>query len=311
MTPRTVWLASYPKSGNTWVRAMVAALDRGHADINSNIRNSVIASGRAPLERLTGLVSSELLDEEVDRLRPLVDLQLDRMHSQADGFWHRKIHDALFTKDGAPIVSPEATRAAIYLVRDPRDVAVSYSHHTGNDIAKIVRSMASPSARFSGYHLQVSTQVGQHAGTWSSHVESWLDHELFPVVFVRYEDMLADPAAQLARIAHTLGRRGDERPARGGGRGHDLRQAQEPGDRVRLPRVPEPRSPVFRRGIAGASRSRLSPELATPVVGPTTDTSSLAWDTSQRQACRYAQRTQRPRHRGRLRPSQLSRKWTA
>ena len=262
MTPRTVWLASYPKSGNTWVRAMVAALDRGHADINSNIRNSVIASGRAPLERLTGLVSSELLDEEVDRLRPLVDLQLDRMHSQADGFWHRKIHDALFTKDGAPIVSPEATRAAIYLVRDPRDVAVSYSHHTGNDIAKIVRSMASPSARFSGYHLQVSTQVGQHAGTWSSHVESWLDHELFPVVLVRYEDMLADPAAQLARIAHTLGREAtsDQLEAAVAATTFDKLKSQEIESGFHESQNPD--RPFFRRGIAGAWRDELSPELA-------------------------------------------------
>ena len=262
MTPRTVWLASYPKSGNTWVRAMMAALEHGYADLNANLRDSVIASARAPLERFTGLVSSELLNEEVDRLRPLVDLQLDRMHPQREAFWHRKIHDALFTEDGAPIVSPEATRAAIYLVRDPRDVAVSYSNHMGSDTATIVRKMADPSARMSGYHRHVTKQLGQYAGTWSSHVESWLDHELFPVVLVRYEDMLADPTAQLARIAHTMGREAtpEQLEAAVAATTFDKLKSQE--SESGFNEAGHPDRPFFRRGIAGAWRDELSPELA-------------------------------------------------
>lgn len=265
MTPRTVWLASYPKSGNTWVRAMMAALDHGHCDLNTTIRGSVIASARAPLERLTGLVSSELFLEEVELFRPLVDAQLDGRGTGEEGVWHRKIHDALFTRDGAPIVPPEATRAAIYLVRDPRDVAVSFSHHMGIDIAKVVRRMARPSARMAGYDRRVSTQFGQHLGTWSSHVEGWLDHELFPVVLVRYEDMLADPAAQLARIAHTLGREAttEQLEAAVAATSFDKLKSQE--IESGFHEGPHRERAFFRRGIAGAWRDELPPELAAQI----------------------------------------------
>ena len=264
MTPRTVWLASYPKSGNTWVRAMMAALEHGHVDLNTNIRGSTMASVRHPFERLTGLVSSELRGEEIRLLRPLVDAQLDAENAH-ERFWHRKIHDALFAEDGAPIVSPEATRAAIYLVRDPRDVAVSYAHHTGIDIAPVVQRMASPSARMFGYDHHVTRHFAQHLGTWSSHVESWLDHELFPVLLVRYEDILADPSAQLARIAQTLGREAAAEQL-------DAAIAAASFDKLRRQEIesgfgeaPYPNRAFFRRGIAGAWRDELPPELAAQI----------------------------------------------
>lgn len=264
MNARTVWLASYPKSGNTWVRAMVAALDHGYADLNNNLRSSGIASARWPLERLTGLVSSELRNDEVCLLRPLVDAELDRQTPEAERVWHRKIHDALFTPDGAPIVSPDATRAAIYIVRDPRDVAVSYSNHLGSDTAAIVRKMAEPSARMAGYDRHVTTQFTQHLGTWSSHVESWLDHELFPVVLVRYEDILADPSAQMARIAHTLGREAtrEQLEAAVAATTFDKLKSQEMEGGFQEAPSRNPDRAFFRRGIAGAWRDELSPELA-------------------------------------------------
>jgi aryl sulfotransferase len=264
MTPRTVWLASYPKSGNTWVRAMMAALDQGSVDLNT-MRRSVIASARAPLERLTGLVSSELSREEAELLRPLVDAQLDGRGTAEEGLWHRKIHDALFTEGGTPIIPPEATRAAIYLVRDPRDVAVSYSHHRGTDIAEIVRSMASPSADVAGYHRRVHTQFRQHLGTWSSHVEGWLDHELFPVVLVRFEDILANPVAQLARIANTLGREATTEQLEAAVAATSFNELRTQEIESGFHEGPHRERAFFRRGIAGAWRDELPLELAAQI----------------------------------------------
>lgn len=264
MSPQTVWLASYPKSGNTWVRALIAALDHGHVGLDSTIRNASIASARAPLEFLTGLVSSELRADEVERLRPLVDALVDdRRPPREHGLWHRKIHDALFgPRGGPPIVSPEGTAAAVYLVRDPRDVAVSYAHHQNVDVAQVVRDMADPGATAAGKSDRATPQLAQHLGTWSSHVSGWVDHDLFPMVVVRYEDLIAHPVESLERIANALGRTATpaQLAAAVEAARFDKLQAQEAetGFRER----PNAGRAFFRRGVAGAWRDELSPELA-------------------------------------------------
>lgn len=267
MTSRTVWLASYPKSGNTWVRAMLAALDHGEVGLNTTIRGSTMASARGPLERLTGLVSSELLADEVIRLRPMVDASLDdRFAATSLALWPRKIHDALYAPaDGPPIVSLEATRAAIYLLRDPRDVAVSFAHHLGREIEHAVAVMGSGLA-YGGVTTGVTRQFPQHMGTWSTHVEGWIDHQLFPVEVIRYEDMLADPVGQLRKIALRLEREAslEELEAAVEAAGFDKLKSQEAESGFREAMARD--RPFFRRGMAGAWRDELSPELAARIV---------------------------------------------
>lgn len=263
MTTGIVWLASYPKSGNTWMRALLAALEHGEVGLDTTIRGSMIASARGPLERMTGLVSSEMRDDEIARLRPLVDEQLEMANSTSDSRSRpRKIHDALFVKEGGPpIVSPRATAAAIYLIRDPRDVAVSYAHHMGRPVEEVVKVMSDAGAH-SNRAGTVTRQLPQILGTWSSHVEGWLDHQLFPVLLVRYEDMIDDPVTQLARVTDLLNHNTtpDELAAAVAASSFDNLQAQEATTGFREAMSPD--RPFFRQGMAGSWRKELPAELA-------------------------------------------------
>lgn len=200
MTARTIWLASYPKSGNTWVRALLTGLEQGEAlDIN-RIEHGAIATARGPLRRWLGMPSSDFTAAELSRLRPLLEFDFngtfDRVH-------FRKIHDALVF-NGQPIVSPAATLGAIYVVRDPRAVAVSMAHHLAIPFEESIRLMADPAGCFGGPDLH-HVQLPQHLGPWSVHVRQWLDHDLFPVLLVRYEDLHADPIEELTRVAAFAG----------------------------------------------------------------------------------------------------------
>ena len=260
-----MWLASYPKSGNTWFRAVYAALhNRGPVDLE---RLSVdgaegIASSRERFEQALGLVTSELTSSEVDRLRPLADEYADSLH---EGPHLTKIHDALFTSSaGAPIISVAATRAAIYIVRDPRDVAVSFAHHLGMDVSLVVGHMTNN--RFSLGNAGAGTggllQLHQHLGSWSTHVTSWLDNELFPVLPVRFEDCLIDPVATFVDAFRFAGFDVDaESMAEAVGHSSfellaETEQAhgftERPNDSVRF----------FRKGQAGSWRDDLDPALA-------------------------------------------------
>lgn len=201
MIARTVWLASYPKSGNTWIRVLLTALEQGGAlDIN-RIGHGPIASARWPLRRWLGMPSSDFTAAELARFRPLVDTELN---AELEQVRFRKIHDALLV-DGAPIVPPRATLGAVYIVRDPRSVAVSLAHHFGVDLEQSVRLMADPAGPFGNSARHNELQVPQRGGTWSEHVRGWLEHDLFPVLRVRYEDLHADPVGELRRITAFAG----------------------------------------------------------------------------------------------------------
>ncbi len=68
------WLASYPKSGNTWLRSFLSNLQQdgdAPADINE-LATGTIASARDWLDEALGFDSADLSADEIDRLRPAV-----------------------------------------------------------------------------------------------------------------------------------------------------------------------------------------------------------------------------------------------
>ncbi len=106
---RIVWLASYPKSGNTWFRVFLSNLlnkSDQPADIN-NLYTTPIASSRELFDEATGLSSSELTSEEIDLLRPHVYEFISRTSSELQ---YQKVHDAWqITKSGEPMFSDTIT----------------------------------------------------------------------------------------------------------------------------------------------------------------------------------------------------------
>jgi len=136
------WLASYPKSGNTWFRAFIANLQRGQdAEIDINaLDTGEIASSRGWLDELLGFDSADLRAEEIERLRP--EVYRWTVTKEAKDLSYHKIHDAYLRLDnGEPLVSREATRGALYILRNPLDVAISASHHWGCSIDEAIHRM--------------------------------------------------------------------------------------------------------------------------------------------------------------------------
>ena len=194
-----VWLASYPKSGNTWMRMLLAhyfnETDVPH-DINAPGVTNGIASSRARFDELLGISSSDLTDAEAHGLRPAMSRLLINANA---GLQWIKAHDAQQRMaDGDWLLPPDVSIGAVYLVRDPRDVAVSRAYHDGHqDMDRAVAFICNPDQTVSG---GAKTQLRQYMGDWSHHVRSWLDDPGMPVLLVRYEDMLADTAHELRRV---------------------------------------------------------------------------------------------------------------
>jgi aryl sulfotransferase len=184
-----IWLASYPKSGNTWFRIFLANLqgkEEGPAHIN-DLQGTPIASARGIFDDEAGIEASDLTMNEIDQLRPLI---YEQLAANADETLFMKVHDAYtFVDDNKPLFPEKATRGVIYVMRNPLDVSISFAHHLGCDYDTSILRMADENLAFYSNPKGLHSQLRQRLLSWSSHVKSWTELAPPPVFVLRYEDM--------------------------------------------------------------------------------------------------------------------------
>ncbi len=198
------WLASYPKSGNTWVRAFISNLMRESSepvDINA-LCTGPIASSREWINKALDFDINELSHDEIDQLRPEAYCWLSEQMNNPS---YVKVHDGYtFLPKGRPLISQKASRGTLYIIRNPLDVAVSFAHHCDLSIDQTISNMADPQYCFADGTHKIYPQLRQKLLTWSEHVTSWLDRHTPPLLLVRYEDMKLNPLATFTKIARFL-----------------------------------------------------------------------------------------------------------
>lgn len=200
--PTLVWLASYPKSGNTWLRLFLAnyLLDRSEPFPINQIHKVTFGDMLAePYVKLTGRSAGDLDAATVHRLKPRVHRLLS---TQGPDLILMKTHSALFVQDGIPSITVPATRATLYLVRNPFDVADSVAHHYGLSLDDAVSSLCSPGSELQGDGTRT---LGQKIGAWGSHAIRWAGSEALKPLVLRYEDMLRHPEEVFARVVRHIG----------------------------------------------------------------------------------------------------------
>jgi hypothetical protein len=177
------WLASFPKSGNTWVRTLVANYLRDEDDLDVMSQDG-----------LTALVPDLVTVMSGGRVLPL----------DGPGTVVVKTHFL----PGVELLRAHRreTRKAIYLVRNPRDVIRSSARQLGVDPSRLAEF-----ARYFIQHEGVPEWEDVGWGSWTENVGQWTDQDSrqqhFPditVLVIRYEDLRADPTATLRRVIDFL-----------------------------------------------------------------------------------------------------------
>lgn len=184
---RLIWLASFPKSGNTWTRAFLGNyLAPGDTKLTINQLNTFTtvdvrqdfwdaAWGRPYAGQTieTGLKLRANVLRLIAQSKP--NLHFAKTHSRIDRI------------SGCDLITPEVTAAAIYIIRNPFDVAVSYARHISASVDEATDKICDPSA------VNASpTQIFEMIGRWDHHVLSWETARGLPLFFMRYEDMISD-----------------------------------------------------------------------------------------------------------------------
>jgi len=196
-----IWLASYPKSGNTWLRAFLYNLLRNPptpAPINDLDKFCLGESAAGWFAHRAKKPVDGMTLDEVMALRP--DVQRDFTKAFPDSVFV-KTHNFMGDCLGHPLHNMQVTAGAIYVVRDPRDLVISMTHHYGIDLDAAIVRLNSPEASTE----TADGHVAEIHNDWSTHVKSWTQNPNPGLHVVRYEDMLDRPNRTFGGIARFLG----------------------------------------------------------------------------------------------------------
>jgi hypothetical protein len=257
-----IWLASYPKSGNTWLRSFLhnflRAEDRSY-DIN---RLTDLTAGESMTELYRALdpaLGENYTDDRIRELRPLVHRAISR---RSPDNVLVKTHNALVEVDDAPLISLDITAGAIYVVRNPLDVAISFSHHNRTTVDNIIEFMNTSSAATTSN----ATNVYEFYDTWSGHVASWTATPSATLHVMRYEDMLANPQKSFAAVVKFLGIEAPRQRIEKAVRLSSFQVLKEQERRQGFRERPRAMEAFFREGKAGQWRKVLSKEQVAAIV---------------------------------------------
>jgi Sulfotransferase domain len=266
LKPGIVWLASYPRSGNTWTRNFLhnlfRVLEGEHAspqDINALGEYTLWDVAGQRFERLLGKPFRAASRGEIAATRGKVQQQIA---DEADAPVFVKTHNALVLDRGHPTINMGATSGAIYIVRNPLDVAISFAAHFGIDLDAAIDKMG---------RRGLETDITEHAvyevyGSWSENVMTWTRKPHRAIYVMRYEDMLERPVETFRGLCrHLLLDPSDTQLARAielSSFEQAKAQEAEKGYRER----PNKSKVFFRAGSAGQWRQQLSPEQISCIV---------------------------------------------
>jgi hypothetical protein len=194
-----IWLASYPKSGNTWVRHFLASL------IYSN-------QGKVGLEKLGFIMQYPKRDQFEKLVTNLDDFnQIKKNWINSQNLINSdnklsifKTHHVLCSLGKDNFTDEKNTLGAIYIVRDPRNVISSILYHFNLSNTEEALNFIQREDTFIGnVKNKVNYPLHTLIGSWKTNYNSW---KFFGKNFllVKYEDLILNPNTEFKRIANYI-----------------------------------------------------------------------------------------------------------
>tara|TARA_A100001037_G_scaffold144289_1_gene130501 strand:+ start:77 stop:919 length:843 start_codon:yes stop_codon:yes gene_type:complete len=184
-----IWIASYPKSGNTWIRSFLTAYyfcEDGIFDINK-------------LNYIQDYPNKQFFKNEVKEGE--IHKHWDK--SQKAIVNEKKIkflktHNSLITAFGNDFTSPKYSLGVIYIIRDPRNVITSVKNH--NDFEtydKALEFMQNENTVISDYKYLNNHAKTNIINSWRINYQSWLSNNRYRRMMIKYEDLIKNPKQTL------------------------------------------------------------------------------------------------------------------
>lgn len=196
-----VWLASYPKSGNTWMRIFLANYlsdAKKPLEINQIQR---FGFGDSKPNRYKAAAGRKIDINDPEATLRVRDRVLQGIVANNADVNFVKTHNCRNQAFGVELIPARYTRQAIYILRNPLDMVLSYARHYGMTHEQTVEFIG----RADSANQADATTTWQFLGNWSDHVKDWTQGGAFPVLALRYEDLLDDPQTHFAKTLEFMG----------------------------------------------------------------------------------------------------------
>ena len=198
-----IWLASYPKSGNTWVRSLLSAyLYSKDGIFNFDLLNKI---RQFPSKEYFEFFLKKDQFYDVKKISEYWIAAQDRINLMNEGVTFLKTHSALCALENNPFTNKINTKAAIYIVRDPRNLVTSFAHHYSMNIDESYNYIINEKKMLTESDFSAEDRgVASVLGSWSKHYESWTKIKFAPILVVKYEDLTNDTKKSFADILNFL-----------------------------------------------------------------------------------------------------------
>ena len=201
-----VWLASYPKSGNTYLRSLISSyLYSNDGLFNFNLlKNTIQFPNKFIFDKL-GIDFKNIKEQNKNYL-------------QAQEFIHKlgnknsiqfvKTHSSCASIGNYKFLSFKTTLGAIHIVRDPRNVVTSYSKHFKKTKQQSVIDITNELI----IGVNSKTHPPTHVGSWNFHYNSWKQlNKSNRYMLVKYEELLKDPEKILVNVLNFIYKLGNSK----------------------------------------------------------------------------------------------------
>lgn len=194
-----IWLASYPKSGNTWLRSIISALVYS--------KDGIFTFDK--LKKIEQFPEKKFFKDLVKNFGDFDEIKKNWIAAQDKINLDEKIkffktHQGNFKIGNDHFTNNQNTQAVIYIVRDPRNLVTSISNHYSLSLNEACKFLTSPELMGNGKSWEEKKDgIFNFLGKWNEHYKSWTNNTK-NLLLLRYEDLINEPKKELEKIIFFL-----------------------------------------------------------------------------------------------------------